>query len=238
MRKLRILLLLGTVLLEAGCGLPDTYFLQPPVVVTQVNTTTNYFSFNNPIHDLNHDINVNFKGDELYYKLYGDTAIDVNAVDPASPTDPSVQLANKGFYPITLATDSVGTRIDPVIAINSALAAAGSSVTVTINSDITFGGNSNFVLATNPAAEIRRGVVDLYTGNTYKVFQQNPLTLPADKSYQSTDADFAAAYATLQANGLNVMYVAWYVMSFGYTTSGTPVRSTAAYLGYMSMPYQ
>jgi len=241
MRTLRILPLLGAVLLEAGCGLPDTYLLYPPGVVTLAQPGNNSFTFSNPIHDLNHDINVNFKGNELYYKIYGNNAVELNAYDVNSPTDPSVQLTNKGFYPVTLSTDSVGTRTDPVIVVDSTLAALGSQVTVTINKDISSTGFSNFKLATNPEIEIRRSVPYQSQPTIYKVFQQNLLaTAQPDPSYQSTpsvDPDFASAYATLVATPATVIYIAWYAMSFGYTTAGTPVRSTAVYLGYMSIPY-
>jgi hypothetical protein len=261
MKKLGILLLLGAAMLEVGCGLPDSYFLQAPTVVTTAVPGNNSFAFSNPVHDYvdsggNHvhpassqDINVNFTGDELYYKLYGNSNVEINAYDSTSPTDPSVQLASKGFYPVVLATDSAPvSRTDPVIAIDFTLAGSGSLVTVAVNQAFapTPQNSAFFTLATNPSVEIRRGVEDLYSGGAlagqYKSFQSGITTDPSywgggGTAQPQPDADFAAAYAAYTQNPTGLIYVAWYAMSFGYTTTGTPVRSTAVFLGYMYVVY-
>ncbi|HET6450661.1 MAG TPA: hypothetical protein VFI08_05085, partial [Spirochaetia bacterium] len=132
MRKFRFLLLLGAVMLEVGCGLPDSFYLAPPTHNQDASLGSNSFSFSNPVHDLNHDINVVFSGDELFYKFYGNQSdIEANAYDSSNPADPSTQLLAKGFWPICLATDSVGSRSDPPIP-EDGTAASGSLVTVTI----------------------------------------------------------------------------------------------------------
>jgi len=68
MRKLRWLLLLGAVVLEAGCGLPDEYYLMPPRVSGQFALT----SQNAQITGTNRsdDILIQFIGYELYYKFF------------------------------------------------------------------------------------------------------------------------------------------------------------------------
>jgi hypothetical protein len=237
MRKFRILLLLAAVMLEVGCGLPDSFFLQPPISTQQASPISSSFAFANPVHDINHDINVNFTGDELFYKFYSNQSqVELNAYSSSDPTDPAQQLVNKGFNPVCLGTDPAGSRTDPVIAVSSSLSASGSTVTVSINQSPAQEGSSYFVLATNPQVEIRRNVAD--TGNLlgfYKVFQENVNTT-SNKSYLPGDADFSAIAAALPSGGQ--FYVAWYATSFGYTNTSTPSRSTAVYLGYMSINYQ
>jgi hypothetical protein len=141
-------------------------------------------------------------------------------------------LISKGFYPLCLGTDPAGSRTDPVINASS-LASSGSSVTVSINQTTAQVGSSYFVLAGGPQVEIRRDVPDQVTLlGQYKVFQRNQNTL-SDPSYTASDADISGVFSALNSQ----IYVAWYAISFGYTLSATPVRSTPAYLGYMSIPY-
>ena len=236
MKKLRFALLVGAVMLEVGCGLPDSYFLQPPASTARASPTLSSFTFSNPAHDLNHDINVNFSGDELYYKLYSNSAlVEVNAYDPSNSADASTQLTNKGFFPICLATDRVGTRTDPVIPIDSSTAAAGSSITVYINQPPGSGALSYYVLG-SASVPFVRDAVNTNDPTKYKTFQQNNQTdgTAAGNGFAGVDTDFAA----IQANTFTqFIYVAWYAMSFGYTLTSTPVRSTAVYLGYNAIPY-
>ncbi len=233
MKKFRFLLLVGAVVLEVGCGLPDSYYLAPPISTAQASPTLNFFTFANPIHDLNHDINVNFTGDELYYKLYSDSSqINGNDYDPSNSADPSTQLVSKGFFPLCLWSDPVGSRTDPVID-GTATASAGSSVTVTINS--ASGTTSYYILNTNPSVEIRRDTPNSISQTIYKNFlENNPTGTSTGNGYVQADPDFAAIYGTISGGSI---YVAWYAISFGYTLSATPVRSVPAYLGYSSIPY-
>jgi hypothetical protein len=229
MRKLRSLLLLGAVMLEVGCGLPDSYYLQPPSVTTLASLASNTFSFKNPVHDIYHDINVIFSGDELYYKLYANPAeVEVNAYDNSNSADPSTQLTEKGFWPVCLGADQVGSRSDPVIP-EAGTAASGSSVTVTINSS----GTSYYVLDSNAPVEIRRDVANTSLPTQYKTFESST---SSGNGYFSSDADFASVSADPQLNGTTI-YVAWYVISYGLTNTSTPSRSSAVYLGYMSLSY-
>lgn len=234
MSKFRVLLLLAAVMLEVGCGLPDSYYLYPPSSTQQASLGSNVFIFSNPVHDLNHDINVTFSGDELYYKFYSDPSqITGSDYDSSNSADASTQLTNKGFYPLCLGSDPVGSRTDPVVAIGSSLAASGSTVTVSINQNTAQVGSSYFVINGGSNIEIRRDVPDqISLLGYYKVFQRN-LDTPSDFSYASGDPDISSVFSALGSQ----IYIAWYAISFGYTLTSTPVRSIPAYLGYMSIPY-
>jgi hypothetical protein len=77
MSPLTRLALLGVILLETGCGLPDAFYLQPPLAGSPL---PNGAQVNQPFFltgsSRSNDINVTFTGYELYYKCYGtsDTA--------------------------------------------------------------------------------------------------------------------------------------------------------------------
>jgi len=222
MKTTRFLVLLGMIMLEVGCGLPDTYYLQPPTVVTLApNLGQGQFIFSNPTHDLNSDINVNFTGDELYYKFYSNIInIEQNAYDSTNTSDPSVQLLAKGFFPIVAGTDSPPNRLDPVIPIGGA-----TTVTVTIV--------TNGISTYAPAAgngEIRRDIQSIDSPTQYKDFQTNT-TSPSHDNYISTDADVAS----MPFSGGLPVYVAMYALSFGYTGASTPQRSVPTYLGYIQI---
>jgi hypothetical protein len=226
----------GAVMLETACGLPDSYYLQPPISTAQANPTLNFFTFSNPLHDLNHDINVNFTGDEICYKLYSDPSlVDINAYVSSNSADASTQLTGKGFFPVCFATDAVGSRTDPVIPVDSSTAAAGSSITVHINQPPGTGAASYYVLSSTNGY-FRRDTTNTSNGTVYKTFQQNSQSdgTAAGNGFTPGDTDFAA----IQGNTFSgFIYVAWYAISFGYTLSQTPVRSAAVYLGYMEIPY-
>jgi hypothetical protein len=221
MKTTRFLVLLGMIMLEVGCGLPDTYYLQPPTVVTLApNLGQGQFIFSNPTHDLNSDINVNFTGDELYYKFYSNIInIEQNAYDSTNTSDPSVQLLAKGFFPIVAGTDSPPNRLDPVIPIGGA-----STVTVTIVTN----GASTYSSPSGPTGEIRRDIANVTYSTIYKDFETNASSI---NNYIVTDADVAS----MPFSGGLPVYVAMYALSFGYTGASTPQRSVPTYLGYIQI---
>jgi hypothetical protein len=202
--------------------------------VTLATGLSNNFVFSNPIHDLNHDINVSFTGDELYYKFYANISdIEINAYDSSNTSDPSVQLVNKGFFPLCLSTDSAPyNRTDPVIAISSSVAQSGSTVTVTLLAGpppIT--PLSTFVVTNGgPTGEIRRNIPDVAPRlNFYKTF----LDGLANGSVNYVIGSGGDADVVNMPSGPTVVYVAMYAMSFGYTAASTPERSVPTYLGYV-----
>ena len=234
MKTLRRLVFLGAAaLLQAGCGLPDTYFLQPPSpgILAPGN---GWFEFSNPIHDANHDINATFLGNELYYKFYADSTVDKNAYDPNNPSDASVQLLAKGFFPVCLSTDQSPNRSVPLIAIDSILAAAGS--TVVVNVQPAFASTlTNYVLETDPPAEIRRKAPEPLIPSDYKTFQDNQKSPPHNFAINDPDIGLTL-YNQMNLSGLT--YVVMYAISYGETIGNqTPVRSSAIYLGYLSFTF-
>ncbi len=69
MRKLRWLLLLGAVVLGAGCGLPDTYYLAPPQVSGTVQHQHSRMLKSREQTEAA-ILTSRFLGYELYYKFY------------------------------------------------------------------------------------------------------------------------------------------------------------------------
>ncbi len=227
----RFAALAALILLETGCGLPDSYYLRPPNVVT-LAPGPGYFEFTNPVHDLTHDINVTFEGDELYYKLYASSAdVEVNAYDSTNPSDAASQLTAKGFWPVCLSTDQVSSRTDPVIP-ESGTAASGSTVKITISATA----ESTYVLDSNSPVAIRRYVTDTFgTYNPYCKTFENNTAIPANYAIADTDVG-STLYLAMQASGSTV--IAIYAISYGVLLDGsTPVRSIPVYLGYISISF-
>jgi hypothetical protein len=242
MKALRLLLLLGAAALQAGCGLPDSYFLQAPAAVTQSGQSSINFQFNNPIHALTGtlDLNVNFIGNELYYRIYADyTTINQNVYDSTSASDPSTQLQNAGFLPMRSGSDQTNSPSIPLINIQG-LAATGSTVTVVVSQSAASMA-SYYAVASGPTGEIRRDVMDLYNNvNHFKVFATNANT-PSYSQYNYLASDSDMVFDTTIAPeittvGSNTVYVAVYAVSYGTSISSTPVRSAPTYLGFMTLP--
>jgi hypothetical protein len=232
MKTFRCFLLACAVVFQAGCGLPDTYYLQPPSPVA-LAPGPGYFQFTNPKHDTDSDINATFLGNELFYKFYPSNAVDTNAYDSANPSDASVQLLAKGFFPVCLSSDQSPNRSVPLIEIDSGVAAAGST-TVTVNIQPTSASTAtNYVLEADAPVEIRRKAVQDNLVN-YKTFQDNN-TLPPD-NYAPNDSDIGQPlYQSFGASGI---FIAMYAISYGEIIGNqTPVRSAAVYLGYLNFTF-
>jgi len=219
MRKLRILLLLGAVLLEAGCGLPDTYFIGAPTAgIVTPGVSLQFYN-----HDPSHDINVNFVGVEVYYKFYAASVdIEGTAYDSSNPVDASAQLLAKGFHAVCPTTGYPNVT-DPLIP------AGGNSILVRIAPSSSASTDSNYSIDGGATVEIRRNTstTDL---SAFKTFQDHN-TLPGN--FASTDADIGLAlYNAMFASGQ--IYMAFYAISYGQVIgTKTPVRSAATYLGYL-----
>ena len=74
MSVLKSILLLTIILAMAACGLPDQYYIQAPTAGITPAGTGSQFSFSNPDHTK--DLNINFKGYEIYYQLYAHNSDD------------------------------------------------------------------------------------------------------------------------------------------------------------------
>jgi hypothetical protein len=229
--------LLAIVLLEAGCGLPDSYFLQPPTVA-QPAAGLSSFSFLNPDHS--NDLGVTFTGFELYYKFYNITdTININAYDPTNPADPTTQLANAGFLPIRSFQDTPSSQSVPVIPVEPAVAGSSFLVQVNITGSPATGsqptGPANYKVGTADQVELRRYMVDPSTAYGYKNFLSNNYPSPSNTNtnYSPTDSDFSVVYNGAVSN--QYAYIALYALSYGIINLTTPTRSTPTYLGYESV---
>ena len=145
MRELRWLLLLGVVTLELGCGLPDSYYLQPPAAGQAASGLQNS-PFTIQGSSRANDINVLFKGYELYYKCYVNTQQDLATLNTdsnyGSSTYTTTDLLQNGFHRVCrgpgsgglLAIDTTpGTGNAPLIDIGSIDSAnLGNAYTITI----------------------------------------------------------------------------------------------------------
>jgi hypothetical protein len=235
MRGLKLILLLAGILLEAGCGLPDQYYIQSPIPGTIAGGTGSQFNFFNPDHTK--DLNITFKGYELYYQFYPDyTSININAYDPNNSADVNAQLLAAGFLPlvsggqlapVVTSPDSYPNRTDPVIPVSLGDIGTSFSVTITVVPTATpavqyvFGGLTGL-------GNLRRDVQDtvFYTGQ-YKDFQANGVTTG---NYVLGDVD-CTKIPTIP----DPVYLAMYAVSYGLVGISTPQRSVPIYLGYLTI---
>ena len=100
-------------IVEAGCGLPNPYFLTSPGVGSFPAGLANTCTFTSP----GYAAGSSFVGFEVYYKIISSSTPSTSDINlgGSGVTGPYVLLAN-GFFPITLATDSAPfSRTIPVI---------------------------------------------------------------------------------------------------------------------------
>jgi hypothetical protein len=114
----RLCALLGIVVAVAGCGLPDSYFLVPPVAGVPFNTTTANNEFQIVGTDRGTDTGATFLGYELYYKFYGSTSgtgsgasfnSDLTSFGTGSTY---IDLQQAGFHRLCLGTSLNGLTAD------------------------------------------------------------------------------------------------------------------------------
>jgi len=113
MRLLRLLALLGVTALWMGCGLPDSYYLQPPGVGLQ-SATSSPGQFQITGTSRGSDTGATFDGYELYYKFYGSTSDSAFNSDFTSFTTASTytDLVQAGFHRLCLGTTQYGLTAD------------------------------------------------------------------------------------------------------------------------------
>jgi hypothetical protein len=229
MRGLKSILLLGCILVICGCGLPDQYYIQPPTLGTFAGGTGNQFNFSNPDHTK--DLNITFKGYELYYQLFPTTAsIPSNPYDPNNPTDVYNQLLAAGYRLMTASADLYPNRTDPVIPISIGDIGTAFSVTVSITTDIL--PSAQFTTSILGFGNLRRSVQDIPGGPyypNYKDFQRNALN-----NYGPLDADCSGILSYVGGTG-NSVWIAVWAASYGLIGVSTPQRSVPIYLGYITI---
>jgi hypothetical protein len=164
MRNLRWLLLLGAVVLEVGCGLPDAYYLAPP----QANTGLLQYPSTQNVQiagtNRSSDLDIQFLGYELYYKFYApnDTSI-VQDRSYGGPNNTVSDLQQHGFQRVSLgpgsandgSPDRYGTSNSPLINIQNIdpgnLANGGYTINIIIDSPALSPSVSGFGFLTYPA---------------------------------------------------------------------------------------
>ena len=115
MRLFRLLLLLGVTALWTGCGLPDSYYLQPPAVGIQATPLGTPFTITGT--DRGSDTGATFEGYELYYKFYGSAG---GPGDPSFNSDltsfttgsTNIDLQQAGFHRLCLGPNNAGLNAD------------------------------------------------------------------------------------------------------------------------------
>ncbi len=212
------------VLLLAGCGLPDPFYLNPPVV-SFASPLDNGFTMQNTDRSGEPD----FRGYELYYKLYSDSAAIAADANLGAGTPGVDALVQKGFMalcrgPGSLPQDlSVEGRSSPLILI----APPDRSVAFQISIP--------FVPTTDSGTKVT------YTSPTYASFSQEldrhvngisrckPFRFGAG-NYLSSDQDIMPVWPPG-----STLYIAMYVVSYGLQNLSTPIYSYPVYMGYLQL---
>ena len=259
MRKLRLLVLIGAVVLEAGCGLPDSFLLVPPARGGQFPAGTINSPFSIAGTSRAQDLDVVFKGYELYYKCYGLQDSLTADENYNSTSNTYTDLLQNGFHricrgpgsgPTGLPVDTYpGTANIPLIDISRIdQPNVGSNYSITINVNDLLPPAFNFTAAGSipvtyfeyfqPAAstpfagwEIRRYVqADPSLGLVCKTFADNSY-YPLTPNWTSSDIDMTpTAYNSATTNGQ--IYVMMYAVCYGTGLDGTPRFSSPTWLGY------
>jgi hypothetical protein len=232
MRGLKLVLLLAGIFVEVGCGLPDQYYIQAPIAGTPAQGA-GFFSFSNPDHTK--DLNITFKGYELYYQIYpANATININPYDPNNTADVNTQLTNAGYRQMTRDTDVYPNRTDPAIPISIGDIGTAFSVSVTITPAVTPPAPAAQFTASSILAfgNLRRAVQDTVAYPTfYKDFQYNVFS---PGNYVITDLDCGNILSILNA-GTDPVWIVMFAVSYGLIGVSTPQRSVPTYLGYLQV---
>jgi hypothetical protein len=232
MRVLKPILLLAIVLVMAGCGLPDQYYIQSPTAGITPAGTGSQFSFSNPDHTK--DLNINFKGYEIYYQLYApNSTININPYDPNNTSDVYSQLTSAGYRLMTSSADIYPNRTDPVIPISVGDIGTAFTVTVSITTHVPVGtAAAQYTTSIFGFGNLRRSVQDTVAYPTfYKDFQYNITTLG---NYNSADADCSNILSII-SGGTDPVWLVMFAVSYGLIGVSTPQRSVPTYLGYITI---
>jgi hypothetical protein len=218
MRKLPLVPLL-TVLLAAGCGLPQSYYLTPPATPTVwAGPTRPYFE----VISTTANSEPEFRGFELYYKCY---RIGELIQSSFGETSRESDLLSAQFRPVCSQSDpSPSARGVPLIPIDIPDRGKSFTITVDFNSPLeatykyTGPGTSNSV-----SVGVLRYVSD--GAGACKTFDSI--------EFLATDIDISRIFAEAQAQSDPEFYIAMYAMSYGKQDLATTIWSSPVYLGYI-----
>jgi hypothetical protein len=219
----------AAVLAGGSCGLPDAYYLAPPNA-PQASPLDYHFTITTSASS-----EVEFRGYELYYKVYTDAAavaadVNLGAGVPGTEALVAAKFLSVCRGPALLpasggaATDaSPDSRTLPLIPI--ATADRSSSFTILVNVNPTLGDTGSTFDYTSPTTGEIQQEIDRHASASpgCKAFSFEP------GNYQPTDADggFLAA-----APSVTQVYIAMYSVSYGLLDT-TPIYSSPVYMGYL-----
>jgi hypothetical protein len=219
MLRARLVALLAVVLVATGCGLPAPYYLAPPGMPLLGLADFSVPRFYVESTTANGDVNEpDFRGFELYYKLYKDEA----SIQAGFGSDS--QLSDmSGFLPMCMSTDtSPQGRSAPLIWIDPL--DRGEVFTATLNFSMPGAAACTYtgpVTGTPVSISVRRAVS---TGGTEcKTFDY--------LEFMPADADFAAIAADFEF-GVDSIFIGVYALSYGKQDLATTIWSSPVYLGW------
>ena len=230
-RRLTLILFIA-VLLGTGCGLPDAFYLSPPSVTFTSDIRSGTFS----LLMTDHTSEPEFRGYELYYKLYADAATigaDANLGGSGGTVD---GLRQEGFLtltrgPGTFAQDvSVGSRTVPVLPIVTLDRTSSFPITISFNPGSGADSATNFSYASPTKGAVQQEIDRHVDGVINGVSRCKPFTF-GRSFYLVTDPDFTAISGAVSGQ----LYLALYVASYGLQNLSTPIYSYPVYLGYVSL---
>jgi hypothetical protein len=211
MRKLPLVPLL-TVVLAAGCGLPQTYYLTPPATPTVwASPTRPYFE----VISTTANGEPEFRGFELYYKCY---RIGEAIENGFGETSQESNLRSVGFLPVCSSENDASPtgRSVPLILID--IPSRGLSFTVTVDFNVPASATYQY---TGHSVGVRRYVSD--GAGACKTFESS--------KFEATDVDISRIFAGAQSDG--EFYLAMYALSYGKQDLTTTIWSSPVYLGYV-----
>ncbi len=256
-RRVALLLRLGAALVAvllstAGCGLPDAYYLSPPNVPAPTGSLVNSFV----ILPTDHSSEPDFRGYELYYKLYSPATppvADQNLGTAATTSTTTVDalMTASGFLtlcrgpvvsapatalPQAVAQDtSSETRNVPLILIDPSDRGSSFSITINFNPVNQLGNDSttNYTY-TAPTGAYQQEIDRDVDGTISGVQRCMPFTL-GQGYYKSTDPDIVISGINSSTIQGTVVYIAVYAVSYGLQNLSTPIWSYPVYMGYLEL---
>jgi hypothetical protein len=239
----------------AGCGLPDSFYLSPPSIGVSTGALASALSGNFVIQHTDRSSEPDFRGYELYYKLYtGPPPVADQNLGTAATTSTSTVdalMTQSGFLTLcrgpsvspppatasaqAVAPDtSVATRTLPLILIDPSDRGSNFTITINVNPVNQSSGSDS---ATNFTYTAPTGVylqeVDRHVNGVIPgvgVPRCMPFTF-GQGYYQPSDLDISAIWSAIQGT----LYIAVYAVSYGLQDLSTPIYSYPVYMGYLSI---
>ncbi len=243
MRRIRALFCLAIPLAVAQCGLPYSYYLAPPGLISTSSGSGPFYVVKTA--SINSSNAAGFRGFDLYYKLFPTISSVQSGFAGSSYTYEN--LLSAGFLPVCGPSDtSYSTRSRPLIDVPSTF--IDSSFAIEFNFTPTgavfqYVTDNPSVAVTDPAAygapspEMRRGVTDSDSSSgTYGYAKRfNMKNTAAVANYVIGDADFTDTTVQSAYGTSAQFFIAFYVVSVAYDSTQGYYYSYPIYLGYVGV---